>query len=210
MEVVERLADESAGGSPGDQHLLPEREGGRHRFRTGSEGGGSHHTGGEEQAKQPVIMKLSPNVTDITVMAKAAEAGGADALSLINTLTGMKFDIYRRQFALANRTGGLSGPAIKPVAVRMVYQTGAAVKIPVIGMGGISLRGRCRGIPDGGRVCRRYSVGTANFVPLGLLKIIDGIPAIWTASDWKVSRFPGLDVDGSGFGDKRFAPAATD
>ena len=92
----------------------------------------------KRRAKQPVIMKLSPNVTDITVMAKAAEAGGADALSLINTLTGMKIDIHRRTFALANKTGGLSGPAVKPVAVRMVYQTANAVKIPVIGMGGIS------------------------------------------------------------------------
>ena len=82
-------------------------------------------------------MKLSPNVTDITVMAKAAEAGGADALSMINTLTGMKIDIHRRTFAIANKTGGLSGPAVKPVAVRMVYQVANAVKIPIIGMGGI-------------------------------------------------------------------------
>lgn len=88
-------------------------------------------------AKQPVIMKLSPNVTDITEMARAAEAGGADVLSLINTLTGMKIDIYKQDFALANKTGGLSGPAIKPIAVRMVYQVANAVKIPIIGMGGI-------------------------------------------------------------------------
>lgn len=88
-------------------------------------------------AKQPIIMKLSPNVTDITVMAKAAEAGGADALSLINTITGMKIDVERQKFALANKTGGLSGPAIKPVAVRMVYQVANAVNIPIIGMGGI-------------------------------------------------------------------------
>ena len=88
-------------------------------------------------AKQPVIMKLSPNVTDITEMAKAAEAGGADILSLINTLTGMKIDIYKQDFALANKTGGLSGPAIKPIAVRMVYQVANAVNIPIIGMGGI-------------------------------------------------------------------------
>ena len=90
------------------------------------------------KAKQPVIMKLSPNVTDITEMAKAAEAGGADALSLINTITSMKIDIHKRTFALANKTGGLSGPAIKPVAVRMVYQAANAVKIPIIGMGGIA------------------------------------------------------------------------
>ena len=90
------------------------------------------------KAKQPVIMKLSPNVTDITEMAKAAEAAGADAISLINTLTGMKIDVHRKTFAIANKTGGLSGPAIKPVAVRMVYQTANAVKIPIIGMGGIA------------------------------------------------------------------------
>lgn len=89
-------------------------------------------------AKQPVIMKLSPNVTDITEMARAAEAAGADALSMINTLTGMKIDIHKREFVLANKTGGLSGPAVKPVAVRMVYQTAQAVKIPIIGMGGIA------------------------------------------------------------------------
>lgn len=92
----------------------------------------------KQKAKQPVIMKLSPNVTDITEMARAAEAAGADAISLINTLTGMKIDIHKRAFALANKTGGLSGPAIKPVAVRMVYQASHAVKIPVIGMGGIA------------------------------------------------------------------------
>jgi len=92
----------------------------------------------KDKAKRPVIMKLSPNVTDITEMAKAAEAAGADALSMINTITGMKIDIERRQFALANKTGGLSGPAIKPVAVRMVYQCANAVQIPIIGMGGIA------------------------------------------------------------------------
>ena len=92
----------------------------------------------KKYARQPVIMKLSPNVTDITEMAKAAEAGGADVLSLINTLTGMKIDIYKRAFAIANKTGGMSGPAVKPIAVRMVYQTANAVKIPIIGMGGIS------------------------------------------------------------------------
>lgn len=92
----------------------------------------------KRKAKQPVIMKLSPNVTDITEMAKAAEAAGADALSMINTITGMKIDIHKRTFALANKTGGMSGPAIKPVAVRMVYQAANAVKIPIIGMGGIA------------------------------------------------------------------------
>lgn len=91
----------------------------------------------KKHAKQPVIMKLTPNVTDVTEIAKACEAGGADGLSLINTLTGMKIDIHKRAFALANRTGGLSGPAVKPVAVRMVYQVSRAVKLPIIGMGGI-------------------------------------------------------------------------
>ncbi len=92
----------------------------------------------KKKARQPVIMKLSPNVTDITEMARAAEAGGADAISLINTLTGMKIDVHKRAFALANKTGGLSGPAVKPVAVRMVYQCAQAVNIPIIGMGGIA------------------------------------------------------------------------
>lgn len=92
----------------------------------------------KKKAKQPVVMKLSPNVTDIAEMARAAEAAGADAVSLINTITGMKIDIHRRTFVLANKTGGMSGPAIKPVAVRMVYQASHAVKIPVIGMGGIA------------------------------------------------------------------------
>ena len=92
----------------------------------------------KSHAKQPIIMKLSPNVTDITEMAKAAEAAGSDAISLINTITAMKIDIYKRTFALANKTGGLSGPAIKPVAVRMVYQVANAVNIPIIGMGGVS------------------------------------------------------------------------
>ena len=94
----------------------------------------------KKHARQPIIMKLSPNVTDITEMAKAAEAGGADVISLINTLTGMKIDINRRTFAIANKTGGMSGPAVKPVAVRMVYQVANAVKLPIIGMGGSLLR----------------------------------------------------------------------
>ena len=112
-------------------------------------------------AKQPVIMKLSPNVTDITETAKAAEAGGADALSLINTLTGMKIDVNRRTFALANKTGGLSGPAIKPVAVRMVYQTAQAVKLPVIGMGGIASAEDALEFLMAG--ASAVAVGTANF-----------------------------------------------
>ena len=130
----------------------------------------------KKYSKQPVIMKLSPNVTDITEMAKAAEAGGADALSLINTLTGMKIDIQKRRFALANKTGGLSGPAIHPIAVRMVYQTAQAVNLPIIGMGGIltaedaiemMLAGACA-----------VSVGTANFHnPMITKEITEGIKA---------------------------------
>lgn len=128
----------------------------------------------KKRAKQPVIMKLSPNVTDITVMAKAAEAGGADALSLINTLTGMKIDVNRRTFALANKTGGLSGPAVHPIAVRMVYQTAQAVKIPIIGMGGIcSAEDALEMILAGATA---VSVGTANFAdPSVTMKIVDGI-----------------------------------
>ena len=128
----------------------------------------------KRRAKQPVIIKLSPNVTDITVMAKAAEAGGADALSLINTLTGMKIDIHRRTFALANKTGGLSGPAVKPVAVRMVYQTANAVKIPVIGMGGISTAEDAIEFLLAGATA--VSVGTANFFnPYATVEIVQGI-----------------------------------
>lgn len=127
-------------------------------------------------AKQPIVMKLSPNVTDITEMAKAAEAGGADALSLINTLTGMKIDIHRQTFAIANKTGGLSGPAIKPVAVRMVYQVANAVSLPIIGMGGIaSAEDAIEFLLAGATM---VSVGTANFHdPTVTLKIIDGIKA---------------------------------
>ena len=128
----------------------------------------------KRRAKQPVIMKLSPNVTDITVMAKAAEAGGADALSLINTLTGMKIDIHRRTFALANKTGGLSGPAVKPLAVRMVYQTANAVKIPIIGMGGISTAEDAIEFLLAGATA--VSVGTANFFnPYATVEIVQGI-----------------------------------
>ena len=128
----------------------------------------------KKYAKQPVIMKLSPNVTDITEMAKAAEAGGADVLSLINTLTGMKIDINRRTFALANKTGGMSGPAVKPVAVRMVYQVANAVKIPVIGMGGIATAEDALEFILAGATA--VSVGTANFFnPYATREVIAGI-----------------------------------
>ncbi|MCI8465091.1 MAG: dihydroorotate dehydrogenase [Lachnospiraceae bacterium] len=128
----------------------------------------------KEKAKQPVIMKLSPNVTDIGEMARAVEAGGADAVSLINTLTGMKIDIFRRTFALANKTGGLSGPAIKPVAVRMVYEAAQAVQIPVIGMGGIQNAQDALEFILAGATA--VSVGTANFHhPYTTVEIVEGI-----------------------------------
>ena len=128
----------------------------------------------KKYAKQPIIMKLSPNVTDITEMAKAAEAGGADALSLINTLTGMKIDINRQTFALANKTGGLSGPAIKPIAVRMVYQVANAVKLPIIGMGGIMTAEDAIEFMMAGATA--IAVGTANFTnPYATVEIVKGI-----------------------------------
>ena len=120
----------------------------------------------KKYAKQPIIMKLSPNVTDITEMARAAEAGGADALSLINTITGMKIDVNRRKFVLANKTGGMSGPAIHPVAVRMVYQTAQAVNIPIIGMGGIMTAEDAIEMILAGATA--ISVGTASFVNPGV------------------------------------------
>ena len=130
----------------------------------------------KKYAKQPVIMKLSPNVTDITVMAKAAEAGGADVLSLINTITGMKIDIHKRAFAVANKTGGLSGPAIKPVAVRMVYQVANAVKLPIIGMGGIMCADDAIEFMMAGATA--VSVGTANFHnPYATQEIVEGMEA---------------------------------
>ncbi|MDE6712469.1 MAG: dihydroorotate dehydrogenase, partial [Lachnospiraceae bacterium] len=130
----------------------------------------------KKAAKKPVIMKLSPNVTNIKDMALAAEAGGADAISLINTLIGMKIDINRKTFALANKTGGFSGPAIKPVAVRMVYDAAHAVKIPVIGMGGIGSGEDAVEFLLAGATA--VSVGTMNFVdPMTTIKVVDGIEA---------------------------------
>ncbi len=128
----------------------------------------------KKHAKQPIIMKLSPNVTDITEMARAAESAGADALSLINTLTGMKIDIYRRNFALANKTGGMSGPAIKPVAVRMVYQVANAVKIPIIGMGGIANAEDALEFMMAGAT--GVAVGAMNFInPYATVETVEGI-----------------------------------
>ena len=130
----------------------------------------------KKKAARPVIMKLSPNVTDITEMARAAEAAGADAISLINTLTGMKIDIHRRSFVLANKTGGMSGPAVKPVAVRMVYQCAQAVKIPIIGMGGImNAEDALEFIMAGASA---VAVGCANFInPYATQEIVSGIEA---------------------------------
>lgn len=126
------------------------------------------------KAKQPIIMKLSPNVTDITEMAKAAEAAGSDAVSLINTITGMKIDVHKRAFALANKTGGLSGPAIKPVAVRMVYQVANAVKIPIIGMGGIANAEDALEFMLAGAT--GVAVGAMNFVnPYTTMEVVKGI-----------------------------------
>lgn len=130
----------------------------------------------KKYAKQPVIMKLSPNVTDITEMAKAVEAAGADAVSLINTLTGMKIDIHKQTFALANKTGGMSGPAVKPVAVRMVYQVANAIKLPIIGMGGITNGEDAMEFILAGATA--VSVGTANFMNVNAtLDVLAGIEA---------------------------------
>ena len=128
------------------------------------------------KAKQPIVMKLSPNVTDITEMAKAAEAGGSDALSLINTITGMKIDIHRRKFILANQTGGMSGPAIKPVAVRMIYQVHKACSLPIIGMGGVMTGEDAIELMMAGATM--VAVGTGNFHnPRATMEVLDGIKA---------------------------------
>lgn len=172
-EVVERLADQPIDMMEINISCPNVKEGG---IAWGVDPKAVEHITSEVKkvAKQPVIMKLSPNVTDITEMAKAAEAGGADALSLINTITGMKIDIKRRCFALANRTGGMSGPAVHPVAVRMVYQTAQAVKLPIIGMGGILTAEDAIEMILAGATA--VSVGTANFTdPSVSTKIVDGI-----------------------------------
>ncbi len=173
VEVVERLADEDVDLLEINVSCPNVKEGG---IAFGQDPKALAHITEEikKKAKQPVIMKLSPNVTDITVMAKAAEAAGADALSLINTLTGMKIDIHRRNFAVANKTGGVSGPAIKPIAVRMVYQVANAVKIPIIGMGGIMNYEDAIEFMMAG--ASAVAVGTANFHnPYTTVEIVEGI-----------------------------------
>ena len=172
-EVVERLADEPVDMLEINISCPNVREGGI-AFGQDPKAVEAITNEVKKVAKQPVIMKLSPNVTDITEMAKAAEAGGADALSLINTITGMKIDINRRCFVLANKTGGMSGPAIHPVAVRMVYQTAQAVQVPIIGMGGIMNAEDAIEMILAGATA--VSVGTANFTdPSVTEKIVTGI-----------------------------------
>jgi len=176
VEVVERLGEEPAVAMLEINVSCPNVKEGAIAF--GQKADALFHITQEirKHARQPVIMKLSPNVTDITEMARAAEAAGADALSLINTITGMKIDIHRRKFALANKTGGMSGPAIKPVAVRMVYQTAQAVKIPIIGMGGIaSAEDAIEFILAGASA---VSIGAMNFVnPYTTIEVVRGIEA---------------------------------
>ncbi len=172
-EVVERLADEAVDMLEINISCPNVKEGGI-AFGQNPRAVETITAEVKKRARQPVIMKLSPNVTDITETAKAAEAGGADVLSLINTLTGMKIDIHKRAFALANRTGGLSGPAIKPIAVRMVYQVGNAVKLPIIGMGGIATAEDAIEFLLAGATA--VSVGTANFFnPAATIEVAEGI-----------------------------------
>lgn len=173
LEVVERLADEPVDMLEINISCPNVKEGG---IAFGQNAANIEHITAavKKKAAQPVIMKLSPNVTDITEMAKAAEAGGADVLSLINTITGMKIDINRQTFALANKTGGMSGPAVKPVAVRMVYQVANSVSIPIIGMGGIMTAEDALEFILAGATA--VSVGTANFCnPHATIDIVNGI-----------------------------------
>lgn len=172
-EVVERLADEDVDMLEINISCPNVKEGGI-AFGQNAKAAEEITKAVKKYAKQPVIMKLSPNVTDIAEMAKAVEAGGADAVSLINTLTGMKIDINRRKFVLANKTGGVSGPAIHPIAVRMVYQAFHAVKVPIIGMGGIANAEDAIEMILAG--ASAVSVGTVNFHnPSVTMEIVDGM-----------------------------------
>ncbi|MBO6114247.1 MAG: dihydroorotate dehydrogenase [Lachnospiraceae bacterium] len=173
VEVVERLADEPVDLLEINVSCPNVKEGGI-AFGQDPKALYSITKAVKAKAKQPIIMKLSPNVTDITEMAKAAEDAGSDALSLINTLTGMKIDIKKRTFAVANKTAGVSGPAIKPIAVRMVYQVANAVKLPIIGMGGVATAEDALEFIMAGATA--VAVGTANFHnPYATLEIIKGI-----------------------------------
>ena len=190
-EVVERLADEAIDMMEINISCPNVKEGGI-AFGQNPKAAEDITKAVKKYAKQPVIMKLSPNVTDITEMAKAVEAGGADAVSLINTLTGMKIDINRRQFVIANKTGGVSGSAIHPIAVRMVYQVANAINLPIIGMGGIaSAEDAIEMILAGASA---VSVGTANFYnPAVTMEIVDGIEAYMKKYGFKsVDQMVGL------------------
>lgn len=174
LEVVEKLGEEPAVAMLEINVSCPNVKEGAIAF--GQKADALFHITREvkKHARQPVIMKLSPNVTDITEMARAAEAAGADALSLINTITGIKIDIHKRKFVLANKTGGMSGPAIKPVAVRMVYQTAQAVQIPIIGMGGIATAEDAIEFILAG--ASAVSIGAMNFVnPYTTVEVVRGI-----------------------------------
>lgn len=174
VEVVERLGDEPAVAMLEINVSCPNVKEGAIAFGQKADALFGITQELKKHARQPLIMKLSPNVTDITEMAKAAEAAGADALSLINTITGMKINVHTRKFVLANKTGGMSGPAIKPVAVRMVYQAAHAVKIPVIGMGGIATAEDAVEFILAG--ASAVSVGAMNFVnPYTTVEIVEGI-----------------------------------
>lgn len=174
VEVVERLSDEDSVDMLEINVSCPNVKEGAIAFGQKADALSRITSEIKKKAKQPVIMKLSPNVTDITEMAKAAEAAGADALSLINTITGMKIDIHRRCFALANKTGGMSGPAIKPVAVRMVYQVANAVDIPIIGMGGIANAEDAIEFMMAGATA--VSIGAMNFInPYTTVETVEGI-----------------------------------
>ena len=174
VEVVERLGDEPAVSLLEINVSCPNVKEGAIAFGQRADALWDITREIKKHARQPIIMKLSPNVTDIAEMARAAEAAGADALSLINTITGMKIDIHRRRFAIANKTGGMSGPAIKPIAVRMVYQAAQAVKIPVIGMGGIATGEDAVEFLLAG--ASAVSVGAMNFVnPYATVEVAEGI-----------------------------------
>lgn len=173
LEVVERLADEPVDLLEINISCPNVKEGGI-AFGQDPRCAESITREVKKYARQPVIMKLSPNVTDIAEMARAVEAGGADVVSLINTLTGMKIDIHRRTFAIANKTGGMSGPAVKPIAVRMVYQVANAIRLPIIGMGGIATAEDAVEFILAG--ASAVSVGTANFYnPYATVEIVEGI-----------------------------------
>ena len=173
VEVVERLADQPVDLLEINISCPNVKEGGI-AFGQDPKAAAAITKAVKSVAKQPVVMKLSPNVTDIAYMAQAVEAAGADAVSLINTLTGMKIDVKKRQFALANKTGGMSGPAIHPIAVRMVYQVAQAVQIPIIGMGGVMSAEDALELMLAGATA--VSVGTANFTnPHITEEIIEGI-----------------------------------